>query len=53
MLGKKICPNPNKFSLIGLPTYILINKKGEEFARILGYLDFEDKNFINWLKMFD
>tara|TARA_Y100000590_G_scaffold121082_1_gene138619 strand:- start:31 stop:561 length:531 start_codon:yes stop_codon:yes gene_type:complete len=44
---------PNKFSLRGLPTSILINKKGEEFARILGFLDFEDKNFINWLKTFD
>tara|TARA_Y100000590_G_C15267582_1_gene843733 strand:+ start:62 stop:592 length:531 start_codon:yes stop_codon:yes gene_type:complete len=44
---------PNKFSLRGLPTSIFINKKGEEFGRILGFLDYEDKNFINWLKKFD
>jgi len=43
----------NKFSLIGLPTTILINKKGEEFARILGTIDFEDKKLIEWLKHFD
>ena len=39
----------NNFSLIGLPTTILINKKGEEFARILGPINFEDKSFIEWL----
>ena len=43
----------NNFSLIGLPTTILINKNGEEFARILGSIDFEDENFIEWLSTYD
>ena len=43
----------NNFSLIGLPTTILINKNGEEFARILGSIDFEDKDFIEWLSTYD
>ena len=32
-----------KFSLRGIPTTILINKQGKEFARILGEVDFKDK----------
>ena len=44
---------PNKLLLRGLPTTLLINKKGEEFARILGSVDFEDKKLIKWLKSFD
>ena len=43
----------NNFSLIGLPTTILINKNGDEFARILGSIDFEDKDFIEWLSTYD
>ena len=43
----------NNFSLIGLPTTILINKKGKEFARILGSIDFEDKKFIKWLSEYN
>ena len=43
----------NEFSLIGLPTTILINKNGEEFARILGSVDFEDKKFIEWLRNYN
>ena len=43
----------NKFSLRGLPTTILINKKGQEFARIIGYIDFGNDRFINWLKNFN
>tara|TARA_Y100000590_G_scaffold399050_1_gene481918 strand:+ start:228 stop:758 length:531 start_codon:yes stop_codon:yes gene_type:complete len=43
----------NKFALRGLPTTILINKKGQEFARILGYINFRDEKFINWLKNFN
>ena len=42
-----------KFKLKGVPTTILINKKGEEFARILGEVDFMDKNFLNWLLKYD
>ena len=37
------------FSLRGVPTSILINKDGYEFARIMGSIDFNDKNFIKWL----
>ena len=42
-----------KFKLKGVPTTILINKKGEEFARILGEVDFMDNNFLNWLLRYD
>ncbi len=38
------------FFLRGLPTTILLNSKGEEFARIIGSINFDDENFINWLK---
>ena len=37
------------FSLRGLPTSILINKNGEEFARIVGSIDFFEDDFIKWL----
>ena len=43
----------NNFSLIGLPTTIFINKKGEEFARIIGSIDFEDQKFIEWLSSYN
>ena len=42
-----------KFSLRGVPTTILFNKKGEEFARIIGSIDFNNKEFINWLKTYN
>ena len=42
-----------KFSLRGLPTSVLINKKGEEFARIVGSIDFDDEKLIKWLKNYD
>ena len=42
-----------KFSLRGVPTTILFNKKGEEFARIIGSIDFNDEKFINWLKNYN
>ena len=38
-----------KFNLRGIPTTILLNKEGLEFARIVGSIDFEDKKFIEWL----
>ena len=38
-----------KFGLRGIPTSILFNKEGLEFARIVGSIDFEDKKFIEWL----
>jgi thiol-disulfide isomerase/thioredoxin len=42
-----------EFKLRGVPTTILINKKGEEFARILGEINFVDKKFISWLSKYD
>ena len=38
-----------KLQLRGIPTSILINKDGFEFARIIGSIDFDDENFIIWL----
>jgi len=42
-----------KLSLRGIPTTILFNKQGEEFARIIGSIDFNDEEFINWLKTYN
>ena len=42
-----------EFKLRGVPTTILINKKGEEFARIIGTADFFDKKFLKWLSHYD
>ena len=42
-----------KFSLRGVPTTILFNKEGKEFARIIGSIDFNDEEFINWLKLYN
>ena len=42
-----------KFGLRGIPTSILFNKEGLEFARIVGSIDFEDKNFIEWLSKYN
>ncbi len=39
-----------KFKLRGIPTSILINKEGLEFARIIGSTDFNHRKFIEWLK---
>ena len=44
---------PKKLSLRGVPTSILINKNGEEFARIVGSIDFEDDEFVNWLSLYN
>ena len=38
-----------KFKLRGIPTTIFIDKEGYEFARVIGYIDFENKSFLNWL----
>ena len=49
--------NPNTlakdFALRGLPTTILFNKKGEEFARILGTIDFNGEEFVNWISSYN
>ena len=42
-----------KFALRGLPTSILLNKNGQEFARIIGSIDFDDKKFNDWLKNYN
>tara|TARA_B110000238_G_C16038120_1_gene400574 strand:+ start:22 stop:537 length:516 start_codon:yes stop_codon:yes gene_type:complete len=42
-----------KFSLRGVPTTILFDKKGKEFARIIGSIDFNDEEFIDWLKSYN
>ena len=42
-----------KFLLRGLPTTIFINKNGEEFARVIGSINFEDEQMIEWLQKFD
>tara|TARA_B100000787_G_scaffold86991_1_gene64206 strand:- start:41 stop:556 length:516 start_codon:yes stop_codon:yes gene_type:complete len=42
-----------KFSLRGVPTTILFNKEGKEFARIMGSINFNDEKFINWLKLYN
>ena len=42
-----------KFSLRGVPTTILFNKQGKEFARIMGSIDFNNEEFINWLKTYN
>ena len=42
-----------KLGLRGIPTTILVNKDGLEFARIVGSIDFNDKKFIEWLKNYN
>ena len=39
--------------LRGIPTTILFNKDGKEFARIIGSIDFNDKEFIRWIKKYN
>ena len=40
------------FNMRGVPTSILINKEGKEFARIIGEVDFLEDSFINFLKKY-
>ena len=42
-----------KFGLRGIPTTIIFNKEGFEFARIIGSINFEEKNFIDWLSSYN
>ena len=42
-----------KFSLRGVPTSILIDKNGKEFARIIGSIDFDNLALVNWLKNYN
>ena len=39
-----------KFKLRGVPTTIIIDKEGYEISRIIGSIDFLDKQFLDWLK---
>ena len=46
--------NFNKeLNLRGVPTTVLINKNGEEFARIIGEVNFESNKLVNWLLKYD
>ena len=40
-------------SLRGVPTSILFNLDGKEFARIMGSIDFDNLEFIEWLKTYN
>ena len=42
-----------KLGLRGIPTTILVDKDGLEFARIVGSIDFNDKKFVEWLKNYN
>ncbi len=42
-----------RLSLRGVPTSVLFDKDGKEFARIIGSIDFEDKKFIEWLSLYN
>ena len=42
-----------KFGLRGIPTSILMNKDGLEFARIVGSINFNEKKFIDWLAKYN
>ena len=44
---------PKKLQLRGIPTTILINKDGLEFARIIGSINFKDEKFIKWLNKYN
>ena len=41
------------FTLRGVPTTILFNKRGKEFARIIGSIDFKEEGFINWIASYN
>jgi len=42
-----------KLGLRGIPTTVLLNENGFEFARIVGSIDFNDREFIEWLKKYN
>ena len=49
-------PNLNfvkELKLRGVPTSVIIDKEGREIARIMGSIDFENKNFLKWLLNYD
>ena len=42
-----------ELKLRGIPTTVLFNKDGKEFARIIGSIDFEDNEFLKWIKKYN
>ena len=42
-----------ELSLRGVPTTVLLNRNGEEFARIIGIVDFEDPSIVDWLSKYN
>ncbi len=53
----KIYFDPNfelvkQFKIKGVPTTIILNKNGNELARIIGEIDFNNKKFIKWINQF-
>jgi len=40
-------------SLRGIPTTVIFNKDGKEFARIIGSVDFNDEDLIKWLSLYN
>ena len=40
-------------ALRGVPTTILINKEGKEFARIIGSIDFNEEEFLDWISSYN
>jgi len=42
-----------ELSLRGVPTTVLVNKNGKEFARIIGIVDFEDPSIVDWLSKYN
>jgi len=44
---------PKIFSLRGIPTTILFDTSGKEFARIIGSINFNEKKFVHWLKTYN
>ena len=41
------------FALRGVPTTVLFNKEGKEFARVIGSINFNDDEFIKWIKSYN
>ena len=42
-----------QFKVRGMPTSILINKNGMEFARVIGEIDFFSEEFLNFIKRYN
>ena len=41
-----------EFKLRGIPTTIFIDKDGYEFARVVGFVNFKNKSFMDWLNKY-